>query len=150
MRTLLIDADLRNPALARIFSAPKEAGGLADCLAGRSTLGDSVIQTKVENLFLLTAGSVPAEISGLFSGAAFGDLIRGALEEYGEVVIDSAPVNIASETLLIARHVTAACIVTSTGQTSISAATRACQLLEGVGRTPVGFIQNRVPRRMIV
>ena len=150
VRTLLIDADFRNPTLARIFSAPKDANGLADCLSGRSTPEDSVVATKVENLFVLTAGKAPAEISSLFSGPAFGDFIGRALEEYGQIVIDSAPVNAASETLLIARHASAACIVMRSGGTAIGAATRACQLLESTGRAPAGFILNRVPSRMIV
>ena len=150
VRTLLVDADLRNPAIARLFSIPDGSSGLADCLTGRSTLADSVVATKVENLFVLCAGSVPEEISGLFSGPAFGEFIGRALDEYGQVVIDSAPVNVASETLLIARHASAACIVIRSGQTAIDAALRACELLEGVGRLPVGFILNSVPRRMIV
>ena len=150
VRTLLVDADLRNPAIARLFSIPDGSSGLADCLTGRSTLADSVVATKVENLFVLCAGSVPEEISGLFSSPAFGELIGRALDEYGQVVIDSAPVNVASETLLIARHASAACIVIRSGQTAIDAALRACELLEGVGRLPVGFILNSVPSRMIV
>ena len=149
VRTLLIDADFRNPAMGRIFSAPKNASGLADCLAGRSALEESVLATKVENLSVLVAGTVPAEISSLFSSPAFGELIGKAVEAYGQVVIDSAPVNIASETLHIARQASAVCIVMRSGDTSISAASRACELLDGVGRMPVGFILNRVPRRMI-
>ncbi|MEO6784759.1 MAG: CpsD/CapB family tyrosine-protein kinase, partial [Chthoniobacteraceae bacterium] len=149
VRTLLVDSDLRSPAIGRLFSIPKDASGLADCLAGRSTLEASVLPTKVDNLFVLAAGTAPAEISSLFSGPAFGELIGRATGEYGQVVIDSAPVNTASETLLIARHASAACIVIRNGKTAISAASRACQLLEGVGRGPAGFILSRVPRRMI-
>ncbi|MEO6786376.1 MAG: exopolysaccharide transport family protein, partial [Chthoniobacteraceae bacterium] len=75
VRTLLVDADLRSPAIGRLFSVPKDASGLADCLAGRSTLEASVRPTKVDNLFVLAAGTAPAEISSLFSGPAFGELI---------------------------------------------------------------------------
>lgn len=149
VRTLLIDADFRNPELARLFATPKGSSGLADCLAGRSTLDDAVLPTKVDNLFVLVAGTAPAEISSLFSGPAFGDLIASAAEAFGQVVIDSAPATVASETLLIARHASVTCLVLRSGDTSISAASRACQLLDGVGRLPVGSILNRVPRRMI-
>ena len=149
VRTLLVDADLRNPAIGRLFSIPKDASGLADCLAGRSDLAAAVVPTKVENLFVLVAGSPPAEISSLFSGPGIGDLLGRAAGEFGQVVIDSAPVNIASETLLIARHATAACLVLRAGRTAISAALRACQLLDSAGHPPAGFIVNRVPRRMI-
>lgn len=149
VRTLLIDGDFRTPGLARLFATPNGSSGLADCLAGRSTLDEAVLPTKVDNLFILVAGTVPAEIFSLFSGPAFCDLIAKALEAFGQVVIDSAPATVASETLLIARHVSATCLVMRTGETSISAASRACRLLDGVGRMPVGTILNRVPRRMI-
>ena len=150
VRTLLIDADLRNPTIGRLFSIPKDTSGLAECLAGRSQMETSVVPTKVENLFVLVAGAVPPDISGLLCGAALGELIGKAVKEYGQVVIDSAPVNIASETLLLARHVSGACIVLRSGRTSISAASRACRLLGQMGRMPIGFILNQVPRRTMM
>ena len=149
VRTLLVDADLRNPAIGPLFTIPKDASGLADCLAGRCDLAAAVVATKVENLFVLVAGSSEGEISSLFSGPGIGDLLGRAAGEYGQVVIDSAPVNLASETLLLARHATTTCLVLRTGRTAITAASRACQLLDNTGHPPTGFILNRVPRRML-
>jgi capsular exopolysaccharide synthesis family protein len=150
VRTLLVDANLRDPAIGPLFSIPKNASGLADCLAGRVTLEEAVQPTKVENLFVLAAGSAPPDISALFAGPAFGEFISKAAGEFGQVIIDSAPVNTASESLLVARHASAVCIVVQNGRTPVSAASRACELLEGVDRTPAGFILCRVPRRMLV
>ena len=104
----------------------------------------------MENLFVLTAGAAPDEIAALFSSPAFGELIAKAAADFGQIVIDSPPVTAASETLLIARHAGAVFIVAQTGQTAIGAASRACQLLEGVNRKPAGLILTRVPRRMMV
>ena len=150
VRTLLIEADLKEPLLGRSFALQKDASGLAECLAGRSTLEASIVPTKVENLFVLTAGAAPDEIAALFSSPAFGELIAKAAGDFGQVVIDSPSVTSASETLLIARHAGAVFIVAQTGQTAIGAASRACQLLEGVNRKPAGLILTRVPRRMMV
>ena len=147
VRTLLIDADLRNPTCGRLFSVPRETIGLADCLAGRSHWEAAVVPTKVENLFLLVAGAVPQDLSALFSPPALGALIGKAAEQYGQVVIDSAPVNSASETLSLAKHAGAACIVVRSGRTSIRGASRACHLLGQAGRMPIGFVLNHVPRR---
>jgi capsular exopolysaccharide synthesis family protein len=150
VRTLLVDADLRNPAIGRLFSIPKETVGLADCLASRSSLDICVARTKVENLFVLVAGAAPADLSGLFSGPALGAIISKAVEDYGQVVIDSAPVTVASETLALARHASAVCIVLRSGRTSIRRASRACELLDLAGHRPLGFILNDVPRRTIL
>lgn len=58
-RTLLIDADMRNPTVHRMFSIPVK-NGLSEILAG---LTDSITvsKTDVENLSILTAGKIPPE-----------------------------------------------------------------------------------------
>jgi capsular exopolysaccharide synthesis family protein len=150
VRTLLVDSNLRAPKIGRLFSIPKETSGFADCLGNPSALDTAVVGTNVKNLFVLAAGNVPADVSMLFSSAGLGDVITRAVEAYGRVVIDSAAVTIASETLSLARHASAACIVLRAGRTSIRGALRACQLLEQTGRAPMGFILCDVPRRSMV
>jgi capsular exopolysaccharide synthesis family protein len=147
VRTLLIDADLRHPMLAQIFSLPAKSGGLAACLSGTSTLEGSVLPTKVENLSILPAGSPSAAPAALFSDPALAELLQAALVQYQQVVIDSAPVNEASETLLLAKEVQAVCLVIQANRTAMTAVSRACQLLDLAGLRPLGFILNRASRR---
>ena len=146
MQTLLIGADLRCPALAQMFSLPATAGGLSECLAGRSRLESAVMPSKIENLFILPAGDTSATPARLLSGPAIGELLKEAGTRFQRVVIDSAPINEASETLLLASHVHAACLVIRASYTPISAVIRACQLLDMAGRLPLGFVLNRVSR----
>lgn len=150
VRTLLVDADLRDPQIGRLLSIPAETSGLAECLAGRSALEASVVPTSVENLFVLTAGAAKLESPGLFSAKAVATLLASAVAEYGRVVIDAPPVNRASETLLLARQATATCIVLRSGTTSIAAASRACHSLGQAGRMPLGLILNEVPMRTVL
>lgn len=150
VRTLLVDANLRNPQIGRLFSIPSEALGFADCLANRAGLEAAVAPTKVENLFVLVAGAVPPNLSGLFAQPVLSGVMGKALEAFGRIVIDSAPVNIASETLVLARHVTSVCLVLRSGTASIREASHACELLERAGRAPIGMILNRVPQRTLV
>jgi Mrp family chromosome partitioning ATPase len=74
--------------------------------------------------------------------------MKEAATKYQQVVIDSAPVNEASETLLLASQVQAACLIIRANRTPISAVSRACQLLEMAGRPPLGFVLNGVSRRL--
>lgn len=150
VRTLLVDADLRDPQIGRLLSIPAETGGLAECLAGRTALGAAVVPTSVENLFVLVAGAAQLESPGLFSSKALATLLASAVAGYGRVVIDSPPVNRASETLLLARHATATCIVLRSGSTSIAAASRASQALGQAGCMPTGLILNDVPMRSVL
>ena len=143
VRTLLIDADLRHPLLAQIFSLTAPTGGLSACLSGRSDLTAAVLASKVENLAILPAGEPAAAPAALFSGPALGRLLKEALAKYQQVVIDSAPLNEASETLLLAKEIQAVCVVIRANHTPISAVSRACELLDMAGRTPLGFVLNR-------
>jgi capsular exopolysaccharide synthesis family protein len=149
LRTLLIDGDMRNPGLDRVFSIPAGTAGLAECLAGRSSLGAAVVQTKVENLSVLVAGAPPQDITKLFSGPAIGALLAEAAAKFERVVVDSEAVNLASETLVLAKLAHAVCVVVEAGRTPVDAASRACRLLESAGRPPMGCILNLVPRRSI-
>src|SRR5439155_10304892 len=64
-RTLLIDADLRLPTVARAFFGGEQPRGLSDVLAGSCAAADVSIQTEIDNLFVLPAGPCaahPAEL----------------------------------------------------------------------------------------
>ncbi len=145
-RTLLVDANVRSPAVGRIFSIPAGSSGLVECLTGGIALDAAILPTHVENLSVLVAGAAAPDIAALFSCPAAGALIEGAASKYDYVVIDSAPVTMASETLVFAKHAQTVCIVVEAGRTTVASASRACRLLEGAGRPPVGFILNRVLR----
>ena len=64
-RTLLIDADMRNPTIHRMFSIPVK-NGLSEILAGL-TDNITVSKTDVENLSVLTAGKIPPNPTELLS-----------------------------------------------------------------------------------
>ncbi|MEQ1851545.1 MAG: polysaccharide biosynthesis tyrosine autokinase [Chthoniobacteraceae bacterium] len=149
-RTLLIDANLRTPAVGRIFSVPPQTIGLAECLAGSAGLEAAVLPSGLQNLSVLAAGIAPRELTGVFSGATLGSLLAEAAGKFDRVVIDSAPVNIASETLLLAKQAGAIFLIVGTGRTPVAAASRASQLIEAAGRPASGFLLNRVPPRAIV
>lgn len=57
-RTLLIDADMRNPRQHTMFHLPSNPG-LSDILAGRATLQIIHMIDALKNLFVLTAGTIP-------------------------------------------------------------------------------------------
>ena len=92
-RTLLIDADMRNPTIHRMFSISVK-NGLSEILAGL-TDNISVSKTDVENLSVLTAGKIPPNPAELLSSARMDKLLefvkerkRITLASFG--IIDSA------------------------------------------------------------
>jgi Mrp family chromosome partitioning ATPase len=73
-------------------------------------------------------------------------LIKRLLNDYDRVIVDSAPVNMVSDTLLMAKYFSGVCLVVRNGKTPRPAAERAVWLLEQSSANIVGTILNRLPR----
>ena len=147
VRTLLIDADLRAPSLERTLLGTASLPGLADVLEGSQPLSAAIVRTSVPGLDLLPAGKVVQEASELLSRKGIQAILGSARERYDCLVVDSAPVQMISDSLLIAEAVDAVCFVVRYGKTPRKIALRALHLFRD-HRTPVeGIVFNaaRVP-----
>ncbi|MFH1067583.1 MAG: polysaccharide biosynthesis tyrosine autokinase [bacterium] len=147
LKTLLIDADLRRPTIYKYFDLQHHSTGVADYLVGRAKLPELAQATKVENLHVLTAGSRAPNPSELLAASTFANLIKDALASYDRIVIDTAPVNSVSDTLLIARHVQTTCLVVRFGKTPRKAIQRALQSIKQAGAKIGGVVLNYLPAR---
>jgi len=145
LRTLLVDADLRLPTVGKAFFKNTPHAGVVDVIAGQASLTDAVRETKVENLAVMTAGNRAPNPAELLAGDGFAALIKNALLQYDRIVIDSAPINAVSDTLLLVKCVQSVCIVVHAGKTPRKAVLRACNKLIEAGARPVGFVLNRLP-----
>ena len=147
LRTLLIDADLRLPTVHQAFFENNKHAGLSDVIAGQKNFDSAVRPAAVPHLFVLTAGERAPNPAELLGGRGFGELIRNVAPQYDRIVIDSAPVNAVSDTLLLVKHAQSVVVVVHAGKTPDKAVIRACQKLSDAGSKPVGFILNRLPKR---
>jgi capsular exopolysaccharide synthesis family protein len=147
LRTLLIDADLRRPSVADTLLGGAITLGLSDLLAGQAAFGQAIQPAKEEHLFVLPAGSRAPNPAELLSRSDFGALIAEAAKKYDRIVIDTAPVNAVSDTLLLVEHAHSVCLVVRAGSTSRKAVLRACAALTSAGHSPVGAILNWVTSR---
>ncbi len=147
-KTLLIDADLRRPTVEKTLLG-RESGspGLTDYLTGRKTLDEVVQPTEVENLFFISGGSNAANPAELLARDGLSAVIEHALQKYDRVVVDSAPVNAVSDTLVMLKSVQNVCVVVRAGLTSSRYVLRCVQLLRGAEAPISGVVLNRMPRR---
>lgn len=88
-RVLLVDADLRTPALAKVFpDAP--AKGLSDLLAdGSDAPSSAVASTQIPNLSFLPAGTIPPNPVALLDSPRFAELLQKLSSQYDLVVFDT-------------------------------------------------------------
>ncbi len=142
-RVLLVDADLRRPALHLSFDLPREPG-LADVL-GRSVPLDEALHVDVlPNLDVLAAGPAVDSPSDLLTSRAMEDLLGDLDVRYNYVVIDCPPILAVTDAAVLAGHADGTVLVVRSGNTDQRAAARARTQLERVGVRILGVLLNDV------
>lgn len=91
MPILLIDADLRSRRLSQFLGDPL-APGLAEVLKGESRFEDVILRTENPNLYVLAAGSPAGSPPELFTGKAWGELMKRCNDQFKMVLVDAPPV----------------------------------------------------------
>jgi succinoglycan biosynthesis transport protein ExoP len=147
IKTLLIDADLRRPRIHQLFGAERKHVGVVDYFLAKDPLDHFVTTTSMGHLDLLLSGTPAPNPAELLSGRGFTRLIAEAMGEYDRIVVDTAPVNVVSDTLMLIKPVQSVCLVVRAASSPREAVLRASRVLEKSGKRPVGIVFNRVPRR---
>jgi capsular exopolysaccharide synthesis family protein len=146
LKTLLIDADLRRPSLHKALLDSKDSpAGLTDFFSGNSPLEKTFQPTTIANLFLIPAGRRAPNPAELLASANLTGLFEELLKTFDRVIIDTAPVNAVSDTLIIAPHAHKTILVIQSGKTPRKAVLRSVHLLRKAGAKFAGFALNRLP-----
>ena len=144
VRTLLIDSDLRRPAVHERLKLDNRIG-LVEILNQEVPL-NQVVHAKVsKNFDVLTAGGPCNNPAELLAGDGFRQLLIHALTLYDRIVVDTGPVNLVSDCLLIAPEVNMVCFVLRAGSTARQAPKHAIALLRRAQKEPTGIILNAIP-----
>ncbi len=141
-RTLLVDADMRNPTIHRMFSIPVK-NGLSEILAGL-TDNITVSKTDIENLSVLTAGKIPPNPAELLSSSRMDKLLEFVKSHYDCVFIDTPPVNLVTDSTSFASKATGYVIIVKSETTDIQEVKTAVSALDHIGANIVGFVLNDV------
>lgn len=144
LRTVLVEADLRKPALANaLFGMGEKLPGVADYMIGEPA---ALQMTQIENLSIMPAGSRAPNPAELLAGPLFGEIIEWLKQDFDRIVIDTAPVNLVSDTLNIVSCASVICLVIRSNSTPRKAVRRAIELLHRARVRPDGIVLNCLPR----
>jgi capsular exopolysaccharide synthesis family protein len=144
-KTLIVDADLRNPNVHKSLGLPPSQPGLANCLSGKMKAGEVIMKTSLEALSVLTAGTPASNPAELISGGHLTELLKdGAFANFERIIFDTAPVNAVSDALHLVKHATEICLVVRAGHTPVKAAQRAQAALSGAHPKEIGIVLNQV------
>ena len=143
-RTLLIDADMRNPRQHELFMLQNKSG-LSTLLAHRSREEAIVRITDLVGLSVLPAGPVPPNPSELLNRPAFEELLAHARSSYDVVLIDTPSLSAGDDAAMIAVRAGAVVALARSRQTRVAAFNDIVAGLSSAGVAVVGSVLNDVP-----
>lgn len=142
-KVLLIDADMRRPAMARLL-VEKAAPGLSNVLAGLETCEDVIRKEMYPNLDIMFSGDVPPNPSELLGSDKMQQLIEEMAEHYDYILMDTPPVNVVSDACIIANLLDGVLMLVRKDQSRKDDTKRAIDSLRLTGAKILGFVLNGV------
>lgn len=143
-RTLIIDADLRRPAVNARFRVPKQAG-LSSVLSGKLGFREAVNPwPDLPNLDLLVSGPVPPLPSELLGSKQMEKLLEDVRGDYDFIVVDTPPVLTVTDASILGRLVDATVLILRYGRVQRQVALRCIDLLSRSGTHLLGVAVNAV------
>jgi len=143
-KVLLIDADLRKPVIHKLLHLDNSTG-LVDLILNHSHLAASVKQSKnIDNLWVLTSGSIPSNPSELLGSSGMKALMEQVTKEYDHVVFDTPPLISVSDGAILGSQADGILMVVSPGKVKGEVGRRTKELLERIGTPVLGCVFNGV------
>lgn len=99
---VLIDLDLRKPSLHKIFNLNND-NGISTYLIGESGIDQIIYESGIQNLDLIVAGPPPPNPAELIETAGLEAIINYSNEKYDYIIIDTPPVALVTDALLISK-----------------------------------------------
>lgn len=142
-KVILIDADMRLPSLATEYKFERGVAGLAELVAGTAKASDCIHTIEGLGIDLITAGSVPPNPLDLLSSARFEELLHQLGERYDRIIIDSAPTQAVSDSLVLSTKADALIYVVRSDTTPAKVAQNGIERLIRVDAPIIGAVLNQ-------
>ncbi len=140
-RILLIECDLRRPAVAALLGCGSKSG-LTDVLNNKVSLENAIQTCEANNLFVLSAGTIPENPAELLGSNEFKDLIDKLEQEYDFILLDCPPVLAVSDPCIVSDVSDGVIVVVRVNPKSRVELQRTTSMLRDVQATIVGTIVN--------
>ncbi|MDW3870236.1 protein-tyrosine kinase [Staphylococcus cohnii] len=143
-KTLIIDGDMRKPTQHYIFDLPNNSG-LSNLIINKATYSDSLKETNVDNLAILTAGPTPPNPSELIASSKFETIFNELSDHYDFIVIDTPPVNTVTDAQVYAQTVKNCVLVIDAEKNNKIEVKKAKDLLNKADGKLLGAVLNKMP-----
>jgi capsular exopolysaccharide synthesis family protein len=143
-KVLLIDCDLRKPALYKLAETKAFAAGTRDVLTNPERLPDAVVRYKNTGLYLILEKRSCTNSGDLLGSAQMQGLLNWARREFDFVILDMPPMSMVSDTEIVADLADASLLLIRQNSAMASAVNRAIAALDQCKATLLGCVLNDV------
>ncbi len=142
-RVLLLELDLHKPKVATGL-AMNSPQGLSNILAGKVGIPECVLPTHIENFYAILSGPTPPNASELVLSKHLVELFEWGRKNFDYVMVDTPPVGLITDALLMMRHVDATLFVINTRFANKDHIKNAVEVAQSNVAKNFGFILNGV------
>ncbi len=140
-RVLLVDCDLRKPSLAEEFDVVTKPG-LTEVLANEHSYNDVIQQTVVDNLDILSCGTLPSNPAELLGSKKMKTLLKTLSGRYDIILCDTPPVLAASDPLVLSTVTDGVVMVVASSRTRMKELDLSRDSLTRIGSRITGVVLN--------
>lgn len=142
-KTLLIDADLRNPSIHNYFKLENKKG-LSDILADRASIESIHVIEKLQSLSILTAGTKAPNPQELVSRTKFNQILDDLKGYFDVIILTTPPLNGFADAQIISAKTKGAVIVVNLNHTRFDIMKKAISDLKSASVNIIGTIVNSI------
>ena len=143
-RTLLIDADMRKPNICKRFDLPPYHPGLANLISGTEKLNECIYLDEVSGLTIMPCGQRPPNPLELLTSPKFAHILEELKQSFDRIIIDTPPVQVVSDSLIIAKQADAVIFIVKSNDTRVGVAQNGIGKLVRVNAKIAGVVLNQV------
>lgn len=144
-RILFIDCDIRNSTIQSRYEITGEKKGLSEYLCGSISKEKIIYRTDDKYMDMIFTGAVAPNPSELVSGPLFTELMEFVRSVYDYVIVDTPPLNLVIDGLLIAKQCDGTVLVIESGRTERAQADKARQQMQYANIRLLGAVLNKAP-----
>ena len=145
-KILLIDTDMRKPKVAELLEISNDTHGLSEYLAGIDN-EPNVHYIEKYRLSVLTSGSRGVNPTKLLGSSKMSELIKELEKEYDYIIIDTPPVTVVTDAVLLQGNVNGYIISTKADYSNINALEECISTLNRVGAEVFGVVLSSVKQK---
>lgn len=142
-RTLLIDADMRRPAVGRGLELAPAAKGLSNLVSGSAPLAECLQVLDGSQLSIIPAGTLPPNPLELLMSERFRQTLAELSTQFETIIIDSPPVELVSDALVIGAEATGVIYVVKAHETPYQLVRKGLQRLHHAQGHLLGIALNQ-------